>query len=48
VGGGNVAKAVYRVSMYAHSEKDVGRFEKDLLHSHEEEQVGKAGGAFRE
>jgi hypothetical protein len=48
VGGGNVAKAVYRVSMYGHREEDVGRFSKDLLHGEEEEQVGKAGGSFRE
>jgi hypothetical protein len=47
VGGGNVAKAFYRVSMYAHSIEDVGRFEKDLLHSQDEEQVGEAGGDFR-
>jgi hypothetical protein len=33
--------------MYAHRAEDVGRFEKDLLHSTEEEQVGEAGGSFR-
>jgi hypothetical protein len=51
VGGGNVAKHVYRVSMYAHRVEDIGLHEKELLHSPEEEQVGKArgeGGAFRE
>ena len=32
VGGGNVAREVYRVAMYAHREEDVGRFEKRLLH----------------
>jgi hypothetical protein len=47
VGGGNTAKDFYRVSMYAHRAEDVGRFEKDLLHSTEEEQVGEAGGSFR-
>jgi hypothetical protein len=48
VGGGNVAKGVYRVAMYGHAPEDVGRFEKNLLHGEEEEQVGKAGGSFRE
>ena len=51
VGGGNVAVATYRVAMYAHRVEDIGRHAKDLLHSAEEEQVGKArgeGGAFRE
>jgi hypothetical protein len=37
VGGGNVAKDVYRVAMYAHAEAEVGRFEKALLHAPEEE-----------
>ena len=32
VGGGNVAKAVDRVSFYGHDESEVGRFEKRLLH----------------
>jgi len=32
VGTGNVAKAVYRVNMYAHDESEVGRHEKRLLH----------------
>jgi hypothetical protein len=40
VGGGNVAVNTYRVRMYAHSAEDVGRFDKKLLHSEEEEQVG--------
>jgi hypothetical protein len=47
VGGGNVAKAVYKVSMYAHHTDEVGRHEKSLLHSQDEEQVGEAGGEFR-
>ena len=37
VGGGNIARAYYRVSMYAHLAEDVGRFEKRLLHSADEE-----------
>lgn len=37
VGGGDVAINFYRVTMYAHVESDVGRFEKRLLHSPEEE-----------
>jgi hypothetical protein len=43
VGGGNVARSVYRVSMYAHREADVGRFEKRLLHGTHEEEVGDRG-----
>ena len=34
-----MARAVYRVSMYAHREEDVGRYEKRLLHDVEEEEV---------
>lgn len=37
VGGGNVAINFYRVTMYAHSEEDVGRYQKPLLHSENEE-----------
>lgn len=51
VGGGNVAREVYKVAMYAHRVEDIGRYGKELLHSPEEEQVGKArgeGGSFRE
>jgi hypothetical protein len=40
VGGGDVAINFYRVTMYAHAEADVGRFEKRLLHSSEEEGKG--------
>jgi hypothetical protein len=32
IGGGNVAVNFYRVTMYAHRQEDVGRFEKSLLH----------------
>ena len=38
VGGGNVARTVYRIISYAHKEDAVGRFEKKLLHSPEEEE----------
>jgi hypothetical protein len=37
VGGGNRAVAFYKVTMYAHEASDVGRFDKPLLHSVEEE-----------
>jgi hypothetical protein len=39
VGGGNVAVAFYRVTMYAHHVDDVGRFKKQLLHDPSEEEV---------
>ena len=32
VGGGNVARAVYRVVSYAHDHSTIGKFKKDLLH----------------
>ncbi len=35
-GGGNVAKAYYRVSLYAHSDAEVGKFKKTLLHEENE------------
>jgi hypothetical protein len=37
VGGGDVAINFYRVTMYAHTETDIGRFDKRLLHSSDEE-----------
>jgi hypothetical protein len=37
IGGGNVAINFYRVTMYAHGEEDIGRFEKQLLHSEDEQ-----------
>jgi hypothetical protein len=37
VGGGDVAINFYRVTMYAHMEADVARFDKRLLHSPDEE-----------
>ena len=36
-GGGDVAINFYRVTMYAHRQEDVGRFEKHLLHREDEE-----------
>ena len=39
VGGGNVARGVYRIVSYAHDHSSVGKFRKRLLHSPEEEQV---------
>jgi hypothetical protein len=39
VGGGDVAVNFYRVTMYAHREEDIGRYEKRLLHSEDEEAV---------
>ena len=36
IGGGNVAKNFYRVSLYAHSEAEVGKFKKQLLHGENE------------
>jgi hypothetical protein len=39
VGGGNVAREVYRVAMYAHREEDVGRFDKKLLHGEDVESI---------
>jgi len=37
VGGGNVAKNYYKVSMYAHDHSTIGHFKKVLLHKHDEE-----------
>jgi hypothetical protein len=35
-GGGNVAKAYYKVSFYAHEKSEVGKYKKQLLHSENE------------
>lgn len=43
-GGGNVAKSVYRVLIYAHEEADVGAHEKELLHSPDEQERGRRKG----
>jgi hypothetical protein len=39
VGGGNVARAVYRVVSYAHDQSTVGKFKKQLLHDPAEQQA---------
>lgn len=38
VGGGNIARNVYRVVSYGHDHSTVGKFKKDLLHSPEEQE----------
>jgi hypothetical protein len=38
IGGGNVAKTVYRVSIYGHEEADVGKHRKALLHGPEDQE----------
>jgi hypothetical protein len=37
-GGGNVAKNYYRVSFFGHDESSVGKYDKALLHSPDEEE----------
>ena len=39
IGGGNVARSVYRIISYAHDESAIGKFKKELLHTPEEEEV---------
>ncbi|MDY7787503.1 hypothetical protein U0E10_06235 [Burkholderia ubonensis] len=39
VGGGNVARQVYRIVGYGHDHSTVGKFKKQLLHGVEEQQV---------
>ena len=39
VGGGNIARGVYRIVSYGHEHATIGKFKKKLLHSPEEEQV---------
>ena len=38
VGGGNIARTVYRVVSYAHDQSTIGQFQKDLLHLPDEEE----------
>jgi hypothetical protein len=38
VGGGNVARDVYRVISYGHAHDTVGKFDKHLLHSPDQEE----------
>ena len=43
VGGGNIARTVYRIISYAHDHDAIGKFRKTLLHkSSEEEQLRKS------
>jgi hypothetical protein len=39
VGGGNVARQVYRVVSYGHDHSTIGKFKKKLLHGVGEQQV---------
>ena len=39
VGGGNVARGVYRIVSYAHDKSSIAKFRKKLLHSPDEEEV---------
>lgn len=39
VGGGNVARQVYRVVSYAHDHSTIAKFKKNLLHTVEEQEV---------
>jgi hypothetical protein len=39
VGGGNVARDVYRVVSYGHDHASIGKFKKKLLHAPEQQQV---------
>lgn len=41
VGGGNVARAVYRIVSYGHDHTTIGKFKKELLHSPDVQEVGK-------
>lgn len=38
VGGGNIARAVYRVVSYAHDHSSIGAYEKKLLHTPDEQE----------
>lgn len=38
VGGGNIARAVYRIVSYAHDHSSIGAYEKKLLHSADEQE----------
>ena len=40
VGGGNIARTVYRIISYAHDHSAIGKHHKELLHSPDDEQVG--------
>ena len=42
VGGGNIARGVYRIVSYGHDHSTIGKFKKQLLHSPDAQEVGKA------
>jgi hypothetical protein len=46
VGDGNVGRAGYRGSMYAHREVDAGRYNKRFLHGTDEEEAQRARGVI--
>ena len=37
-GGGNIAKNYYKISLYAHSHAEIGKFKKELLHRPDEDE----------
>jgi len=43
VGGGNVARDVYRIVSYGHDHSSVGKFTPDLLHAPDEQYVSRLG-----
>lgn len=40
VGGGNIARNVYRVVSYGHDQSSIGHFKKTLLHGADEQEAG--------
>ena len=48
IGGGNIARAVYRVVSYGHDHSTVGKYKKDLLHSPDEEEARPGDSRARE
>jgi hypothetical protein len=40
VGGGNIARDVYRIVSYGHDHSTIGKFRKKLLHTADQQQVG--------
>ena len=41
VGGGNVARSVYRIISYGHDHSTIGKYKKTLLHNVDEQERGK-------
>ena len=48
VGGGNVARSVYRIVSYGHDHSTIGKFKKQLLHAPEIQKFGKAQGKSKQ